>query len=140
MALGLWRHYYAFTIIFIQIIKRSFYWLEHVYVKGSFAQINWKKNWKATVVSIGISSDWTARRSILLIFLVTIICRHLIIKTFFVFFCNLPQLHCVKGKAFRFIQRLAFILSLSVILFRLLTYFTSRLLIILMIQFNVSSI
>lgn len=43
MTLGLWRHYCAFTIIFIQIIKLSFYWLENIYARGCFAQIKKKK-------------------------------------------------------------------------------------------------
>lgn len=40
MTLGLWRHYCAFTIIFIQIIKLSLYRIGQVY---AWDQINWEK-------------------------------------------------------------------------------------------------
>lgn len=62
MILGLCRHYYAFTIIFIQIIKLSFYWIGQVYAREFFAQIKGKKNYEtvlAVVISIWIFSDWT---------------------------------------------------------------------------------
>ena len=49
-----------------------------------------------SVVCIGIAASYLLDPNYILII---ILYRCLIIKTFFVFFCKLLQIHCVKGKA-----------------------------------------